>query len=54
MKFIKLLRARSEHTMFGKGILYMEFVYTDDFILHLFINDKTLNPSKYYASILIH
>ncbi len=44
MKLIKLIRARPEHTMFGKGILDMEFVYNDDFILHLFISDKTINP----------
>ncbi len=44
MKLIKLIRARSEHTMFSEGILDMEFVYYDNFILHLFINDKTINP----------
>ncbi len=43
MKLIKLIRARPEHTMFGEGILD-KFVYNDDFILHLFINDKTINP----------
>ncbi len=50
MKLIKLIRARPEHTMFGEGILDMEldmeFVYNDDFILHLFINDKTINPQN--------
>ncbi len=44
MKLVKLIRARPEHIMFGEGILDMEFVYNDDFILHLFINDKTINP----------
>ncbi len=44
MKLIKLIRARPEHTMFGERILDTEFIYTDDFILHLFINDKTINP----------
>ncbi len=44
MKLIKLIRARPEHKMFGEGTLDMEFVYNDDFILHLFINDKTINP----------
>ncbi len=44
MTLIKLIRARPEHTMFGEGILDMEFVCNDDFILHLFINDKTINP----------
>ncbi len=43
-KLIKLIRARPEHTVFGEGILDMKFVYNDDFILHLFINDKTVNP----------
>ncbi len=32
MKLIELIRARSEHTMFGKGILDMEFVYNEEFI----------------------
>ncbi len=41
---IKLMRVRPEHTMFGEGILDKEFVYNDDFILHLFINDKIINP----------
>ncbi len=44
MRLIKLIRARPEHTMFGEGIPDMEFVHNDDFILHLFINDKTINP----------
>ncbi len=44
MKLIKLIRARPECTMFGEGILGMEFVYNNDFILHLFINTKTINP----------
>ncbi len=44
MKLIKLIRAMHEHTMCGEGILDMEFLYNDDFILHLFINDKTINP----------
>ncbi len=44
MKLIKLIRARSEHTMFSDGILDMEFVYNDDFVLHLFTNDKIINP----------
>ncbi len=44
MKLIKLIRARPEHTMFDKGLLDMEFVYSHDFISHLFINDKTINP----------
>ncbi len=44
MKLIKLIRAEPEHTLFGEGILDMEFVYNDDFILHSFINDKTVNP----------
>ncbi len=44
MKLIKLIRARPEHTMFGEGILNMEFIYNDDFVLHLFIKDKTINP----------
>ncbi len=44
MKLIKLVRARPEHTMFSEGILDMEFVNNDDFILHLFINDQTINP----------
>ncbi len=43
MKLIKLIRARSEHTMFGEGILGMEFIYNNDFILHLFTNDKTIS-----------
>ncbi len=43
IKLIKLIRARPENTMFGEGILDMEFVYNSDFILHLFINDKTIN-----------
>ncbi len=46
MKLIKLIKARTAHTMFGKGILDTEFVYNDDFILHLFFNDKTINPSN--------
>ncbi len=44
MKLIELIRAVPEHAMFCEGILNMEFVYNDDFILHLFINDKTINP----------
>ncbi len=44
MKMIKLIRARAEHTIFGEGILDMKLVYNDDFILHLFINDRTINP----------
>ncbi len=44
MKLIKLIRARSEHTMFGKGIPDIEFIYNNDFILHLFINNETINP----------
>ncbi len=44
IKLIKLIRARPEHTTFGEGILEMKFVYNDDFILHLIINDKTINP----------
>ncbi len=44
MKLIKLIRARPKQTMFGKGILHMEFVYNDDFIFHLFSNDKEINP----------
>ncbi len=44
MKLVKLIRARPEHTMLDKGILDVEFVYNDDFILHLLINDKTINP----------
>ncbi len=43
MKLIKLIKARPEHTMFGEGILGMEFIYNNDFILHLFINDKAIN-----------
>ncbi len=43
MKLIKLIRARLEHTMFGEGKLGMEFIYNNDFILHLFIKDKTIN-----------
>ncbi len=46
MKLIKLIRARPEHTMLREGIQDMEYVYNDDFILHLFINDKTTNPSN--------
>ncbi len=38
------MRARPKHTMFGEGILDIEFIYNDDFIFHLFINDKTINP----------
>ncbi len=44
IKLIKLIRARPKHIMFGEGILDMEFVYNADFILHLFINNKTINP----------
>ncbi len=43
-RLIKLIRAKPEHTMFGDGILDIEFVYKDNFVLHLFINDKTINP----------
>ncbi len=44
MKLIKLIRARPEHTILQEGILDMEFVYNDDFSLHLFIYYKTTNP----------
>ncbi len=44
MKLIKLIRVRPEHIMFGEGILDTEVVYKDNFVLHLFINDKTINP----------
>ncbi len=43
-KLVKLIRVRPEHTMFGEGILDLEFVYNNDFVLHLFIIDKTINP----------
>ncbi len=43
MKLIKLIRARSKHTIFSEGILGMEFIYNDDLILHLFINNKAIN-----------
>ncbi len=55
MKLIKLIRARPEHTMFGEGILGMEFIYNNDFILHLFINDKTINlPNITPQCLFIH
>ncbi len=44
MKLIQLIRARPKRTMFGEGILDIEFVYNYVFILHLFMNDKTINP----------
>ncbi len=37
MKLIKLTTASPEHTMFGEGILGMEFIYNNDFLLHLSI-----------------
>ncbi len=43
MNLIKLIRARPEYTMFSERILDMEFVYNDNFILHLFFNTKTIN-----------
>ncbi len=44
MKLIKLIRARPEHTIFREGILGIEFIYNNGFILRLFNNDKTINP----------
>ncbi len=43
-ELIKLIRARLEHIIFGEGLLDIEFIYNDDFILHLFITNKTINP----------
>ncbi len=37
MKLIKLITARPEYTMFGKGILCTELIYNNDFLSHLFI-----------------
>ncbi len=31
----KIDKSQDPRTMFGEGILNMEFVYNDDFILHL-------------------
>ncbi len=33
MKLIKLITARPERTMVGEGILSMEFIYNNDFLL---------------------
>ncbi len=44
MKLIKLITAMPEHTMFGEGILGTEFIYNDDFLLHLFIKVRTIYP----------
>ncbi len=46
MKLIKLIRAGSEHTMFGEGIMGMEFIYNNDFILHLWSN---VPPEQIFA-----
>ncbi len=35
--------------MLGEGIMDTKFVYNNDFILHLFINDKTMDAPNIIA-----
>ncbi len=44
---MELITAGPEHTMFGEGILGMEFIYDGDFLLHLFIKDRTIYPPNF-------